>query len=130
MKATLGKNERLKSKKKMDLLFAGGKSFAYSPIRVIWYSSSEPLLFPAQVMFSVPKKSFKKATDRNRIKRMMREAYRLNKEILYEPLQKQGVYYLVAFLYTGKGICDWKKMQEILILSLQRLHTEANSSNS
>lgn len=128
MRNTLGKDERLKSRKKMEVLFQKGNSFLKSPIRVLWMFSDKELLFPAQIMFTVPKKSFKKSTDRNRIKRLMREAYRMNKSQIYEPLSNKGVYVIVAFIYTGNRLPEWKDINDKIILTLQRLAIDIEKS--
>ena len=128
MRNTLGKDERLKSRKKMEVLFQKGNSFLKSPIRVLWMFSDKELLFPAQIMFTVPKKSFKKSTDRNRIKRLMREAYRMNKGQIYEPLSNKGVYVIVAFIYTGNRLPEWKDINDKIILTLQRLAIDIEKS--
>lgn len=128
MRNTLGKDERLKSRKKMEVLFQKGNSFLKSPIRVLWMFSDKELLFPAQIMFTVPKKSFKKSTDRNRIKRLMREAYRMNKSQIYEPLSSKGVYVIVAFIYTGNRLPEWKDINDKIILTLQRLAIDIEKS--
>lgn len=112
----------------MDLLFTEGHSFVISPIRVIWMKAGDAIDAPAQVMFSVPKKSFKRATDRNFIKRHLREAYRLNKHLLYEPVQANSVQLITAFIYTGKKLSNWKDLQPKIILTLQRLAIEAISA--
>ena len=128
MRNTLGKDERLKSRKKMEVLFQKGNSFLKSPIRVLWMFSDKELLFPAQIMFTVPKKLFKKSTDRNRIKRLMREAYRMNKGQIYEPLSSKGVYVIVAFIYTGNRLPEWKDINDKIILTLQRLAIDIEKS--
>ena len=76
---TLGKEERLKSRKLIDQLFKEGKSFSSFPFRVVWKylpSASDSFL---KAGFTVSTKHFKKAVDRNRIRRLMKEAYRLQK---------------------------------------------------
>ena len=87
----LGKQARLKSRKVIDCLFKDGKSFTVFPFRVIYQFTKLPVTpdaFQLQAGFSVSKRHFKKAVDRNRIKRLMREAYRLQKNELETNIQK------------------------------------------
>src|SRR5271170_3084196 len=77
---TFKKEERLCNKKLIDGLFHSGSSFLCYPFKVSWLVVEEPRIYPAQIVFSVSKKRFKRAVDRNLIKRRMREAYRLNKQ--------------------------------------------------
>ena len=85
MRATLSKNDRLQRQKRSDYLFAAGKSAVSYPIRVVAVPAADDLLDarePAlQTLFSVAKKRFKRAVQRNRHKRRMREAYRLEKAV-------------------------------------------------
>lgn len=85
MRATLSKNDRLHRQKRIDYLFAAGKSAVSYPIRVVAVPAADDLLDarePAlQTLFSVAKKRFKRAVQRNRHKRRMREAYRLEKAV-------------------------------------------------
>ena len=76
MNNTLGKKERLKSQKLIGRLFEEGISIKIFPFRLIYIVTEKPLL---QSSFSVPKRNFKKAVDRNRIKRLIKEAYRLER---------------------------------------------------
>ncbi len=81
---TFKRAERLKSRKVIEQLFKQGQSFAQYPLRIVWVEMAEPRSeFPAQFALSVSKKKFKRAVDRNRIRRLVREAYRLNKHVLY-----------------------------------------------
>ena len=87
MRASLSKNDRLHRQKRIDYLFAAGKSAVFYPIRVVAVPAADDLLDvrevePAlQTLFSVAKKRFKRAVQRNRHKRRMREAYRLEKAV-------------------------------------------------
>ena len=85
MRASLSKNDRLHLQKRIDYLFAAGKSAVSYPIRVVAVPAADDLLDarePAlQTLFSVAKKRFKRAVQRNRHKRRMREAYRLEKAV-------------------------------------------------
>ncbi|HLG39467.1 MAG TPA: ribonuclease P protein component [Chitinophagaceae bacterium] len=115
---TLGKHERLKSRKSIEQLFSGGKKITAAPYRVFYIlntSVKEPsLLFGT----GVSAKNFKKAVDRNRIKRLTREAYRLQKNPLQEKIRSNYVQLNVFFIYTGKELPEYdevyKKTGDIL----------------
>src|SRR5476651_487329 len=77
---TFKKEERLCNKKLIDGLFHNGSSFLCYPFKASWMFVDNTQQFPAQIVFSVAKKRFKRAVDRNLIKRRMREAYRLHKQ--------------------------------------------------
>ena len=85
---TLGRHERLKSKKELANLFAHGKSFNAYPLRLVWRErEANDSSGPVQFAVSVPKKKFPKAVQRNHLKRLVREAYRYNKPKLQEVLE-------------------------------------------
>lgn len=83
------KIERLCSKKAIETLFAKGKSKTIFPIKLVHLPSDFESEFPIRAMFVVPKKKHKRANKRNTLKRRMREAYRLNKQTLYDALQEK-----------------------------------------
>ncbi len=117
---TLGKAERLKSRKQTELLFSEGNKFSIAPFR-IHYSFTKvekgSLLFGT----GVGKRNFKKAVDRNRIKRLIREAYRLQKKILKEKLQEKEGQLSVFFIYTGKDLPVYKEVYEKIGKGLDKL---------
>jgi ribonuclease P protein component len=121
---TLGKQERLKSRKTIDLLFKAGKSFSIFPLRVI-YQLPKPRLNTTggklQAGFTVGNKHFKKATDRNRIRRLMREAYRLQKNLLHAQLSENGEELNVFFVYTAKEKTTYETILAKMKLALDRL---------
>jgi ribonuclease P protein component len=126
---TLGKDERLKSRKAIEQLFKEGKSFAISPFRV--YYSPAPLT--VQFGVGVSTRNFKKAVDRNKIKRLMREAYRLQKISLVELLKEKQKGVNIFFIYTGKELPDYKLVStkvNLILNKLQKLLDENNTSNS
>lgn len=108
---TLDKSERLCSKKLIERLFAGGnKSFPAFPLRVVYapLEDGESAAAPVSILVSVPKKRFKHAVKRNRVKRQVREAYRLNKHILIEALQAQEFpkQMMLAFIWLDTRLHD------------------------
>ncbi len=118
------KGERLSSKKAISSLFQSGRSVASYPIRII-YSQTESEQYPAMVAISVPKRLFKKAVDRNLLKRRIREAYRLNKPEFYTSLQRNNTQMTMVILYQHKEILDYltveKGVKMALDLLLQKL---------
>ena len=100
---TLGRKERLKSKKELANLFTHGQSFSAYPLRVIWRErDADPAEQPVQFAVSVPKKKFPKAVDRNRLKRLIREAYRRNKQPLYDTVGQDRARASFFIIYVAK----------------------------
>ncbi len=88
LRYTFSRQERLKSRKIIGRLFTEGQSFIAYPLRVVWMPLDDPRedTPPVQMAVSVSKRVFKTAVERNRIKRLIREAYRLHKHELYQKL--------------------------------------------
>ncbi len=125
---TFKKEERLCNKKTIESLFKKGKaSFAY-PFNVKWTNNQSDNKFPAQILIIVPKRNFKKAVDRNRLKRIIREAYRKNKSILYQTLVFKNVNIAFALIYTEKEILKYKLIEDKIIITLQRLIKDIEKS--
>jgi ribonuclease P protein component len=121
------KEERLCNKRLIEQLFTNGSSFHLYPFRVTFLLSQE-ILVPAQVLIAVPKRRFKRAVDRNLLKRRIREAYRIHKRsFLYEFLGQQQTKVLFSIQYIGKEIHDYSfielKLKEVL-LKLQNEYTK------
>ena len=127
MKYTLGKEERLKSKKLIEKLYKNGSSVKAFPLRMIFLQTDHTSKFPAQVGVSVPKRNFKLAVDRNRIKRLMRESYRLQKEIVYKNLDLP---YIFMISYIGKEEFSFEdvslKMEKLLNKFINELNKDKN----
>ncbi len=112
---TLKKDERLSSKKDIQELFNNGSSFYLYPLKVITLPTTEATAH--QVLFSVPKRNFKRAVDRNLLKRRMREAYRLHKHLL--PTEPQVLN--IAYIYTSKDLLDYASIAKPIEQSLIRI---------
>ncbi len=121
---TFIKSERLSSKTAIDKLFQSGKSFNSTPFKIIWLPSEENDV-PAKILISVPKRLFKKAVDRNRLKRLIREAYRKNKGLLCFNLKNKKISFI--FIFTSKTTIDYKEMDEKIISALKRLSSNINT---
>ena len=119
-KLTLNSSERLKSSKLIEQLFKKGQSFSEFPLRVI-YLQSEKNIHHLQAAFSVSRKNFKKAVKRNRIKRLMKEAYRLQKLPLKNELERQLKSLSVFVIYTGNKLPEYKIIYEKMGVVLGRL---------
>jgi ribonuclease P protein component len=124
---TLGKNERLKSRKLIEQLFSTGKSFSVFPYRVVYLRTG--ITVTMQAGFGASGKNFKKAVDRNRIKRLTREAYRLQKKALNNKLEENNQRFALFFIYTGKDLPAYTLVYEKMGIILQKLITIADEIN-
>jgi ribonuclease P protein component len=119
---TFKKEERLCSKKLIEELFHNGSSFLLYPFRIVWLVHPLPAEVPAQVLINAPKRRFKKAVDRNLIKRRIREAYRLNKSAeLYSFLEDHSCQLLLGIQFVGKEIHDSEFIHKKFLLALAQL---------
>lgn len=122
---TLGKEERLKSRKQIEQLFDKGKSFVVAPFRIYFIVNSESPIQKGESRLKfgtgVSAKNFKKAVDRNRIKRLTREAWRLQKNEIREKTSETQKQLNVFFIYTGKELPDFTTVKDKVAIALKKL---------
>jgi ribonuclease P protein component len=128
---TLGKNERLKSRKAIDLLFSKGQRISQFPFRAFYiFEQDDRSNSKLRCGVGVSARNFKKAVDRNRIKRLTREAYRLQKPLL-DATMKGRIKALSLFLiYTGKELPDFTLVKEKIAIILEKLIQIANENTA
>jgi ribonuclease P protein component len=125
-KFTFPKSERLSKEMDIQELFTKGSSFYFHPFKVLLNVPSEKALTAHQVLISVSKRNFRKAVSRNRIKRIIREAYRVNKSLL-----PSALYLQIGFVYTHKEILSAKEVSSKMVHVLKRvLKVSAQSDKS
>lgn len=126
MKATYSKKEKLKSKKLIDQLFSEGQSVLVYPLRLVYCETTfvDDVLMKTGV--SVSKKHFKKAVERNKIKRLLREAYRLNKTAYFNNIPTQ---YALMILYIGKNVPKYIEVEQSLNKLFQKFIDKESKSN-
>ena len=120
---SFSKAEKLTGKKKIEELFNNGSSFYLNTFRVKYLASEEEC---HRILISVPKKNFKRAVDRNLLKRRIREAYRLNKSMIDNT---DGSSFYIAFIYLSKSILTFHEIQDQLIKSLKRFDSLEEKKN-
>ena len=127
---TFDKTERLTGTKRIDALFKEGESFISYPLRVMYLIHEQSTKAGCYILVSVPKKRIKKAVHRNRIKRLIRESYRLNKQLI-DPASFDERSIDVAFIYVKDNASEFsviqKSMQKALIQISDRIHKTEKS---
>ncbi len=116
---SLGKSERLKSRKQIDQIFETGKKITLFPFRLLY--RVEQGTGNIRAGFTVSSKNFPRAVDRNRIKRLIREAYRLQKKELETVVLTNDYSLHLFFIYTGREIVGYKEISEPLKKLLDKL---------
>jgi ribonuclease P protein component len=122
------KNERLCLKKDIDRLFGSGQSFISYPLRIVYLSDTGNSL-PASgisTLIGVPKKRIRHAVQRNRVKRLIREAYRLNKNEILNHCKQDGIYLQIAFMYVCDEIKPYSEMEKAILKAFTMILRKKN----
>ena len=160
MKTGFSKTERLCSYDLQQMLFAGKQHLFCYPFRVVYLAfeadhppynprlasladlplalqKKQPVAnrhllgpFPAQCLISAPAKRFKRAVDRNRIKRLTREAFRKNKSPFYAFLKENNLFCLLAFIYSASEILPFREIESKMAVSLQQLTNKLQATKT
>lgn len=126
MNFTYPKNERLKSKTTIGLLFSEGKSVSKYPLRLVYRIGGANQEEKIKIGVSVSKKYFKKAVDRNYFKRVLRETYRLNKHLLWDNLEEP---YSFMFFYQSKDRLTYEEINTKTIQLFEKFLQQVNKTN-
>jgi len=127
---TFERSERLKSTKIIGSLFREGNSFAAYPLRVVWAPTQAGPTGMATMAVSVSKKRFKTAVERNRVKRLVREAYRLHKHLLYERLKAREEHISIMISYIGQEILPYNEVERGIMKMLRKLEESHKQKQS
>lgn len=126
-KLTFPKKERLKSRKAIEKLFSSGQRIKSYPVMLVWNIGQHDCGNPLKVGVSVSKRKVRKAVHRNRIKRLMREAYRLNQSQLVKSLSENNELHLdVMFIYADKEMPTFADIEPKIKRLLDRLIKDLN----
>lgn len=124
---TFGKDEKLCSQTAITDLFSKGKQIFKHPVKLIWMPVEDGSIISNKVIITVSKRNFKRAVDRNKIKRLLRECYRKNKHITEALLTDQKV--MIGLIYIGKNISRYNILEPIIIELLHRLNSDYEKSS-
>ena len=126
MRFTFKKEERLYGHSALDHVYNKGKHLHHQSIKLIFIEVPQGIISPCRIVFSVPKRSFKKAVDRNLIKRRMREIYRNHKHLLYKKFNEKQKSIHLYMIYTSKQIIPFDELKENMVKALETLVNKVN----
>lgn len=129
-KLTFTKKEIVSGKTRIEKIFASGRAFLIYPFRVVYLEYDVNDNVAPSLLISIPKKRLKRATDRNRMKRLAREAYRLNKGRLILDNIPEGVGVDIAVIYVADKLLPYYMVEKSIIRALQEISKRINSSQA
>ena len=126
MNQTFGKKEKLKSKILITKLFDEGRSVSSFPLKLVYIPVQQSSI-SIKTGVTVAKRNFKSAVDRNRIKRLLRESYRLNKALVFN---NTDAHFAFLFLYLGKDMPSFEQLDQKMKLVLNKFKLQINEKNT
>ncbi|MBS1731566.1 MAG: ribonuclease P protein component [Bacteroidetes bacterium] len=108
------RKDKLKSRKLIGKVFETSQSLSVFPLKVLYLQTPLPVNTTIQSGFTVGRKNFPKAIHRNRIKRLMRETYRMNNALLKEVIKKYEIQLALFFIFTGKSLPDYEQVNRAM----------------
>lgn len=122
---SLSKSERLKNVKQIDYLFGNAVVYKAYPLIFSYLMPENLQQSPVQMLFSAPKRIFKKAVDRNRVKRVLRDRFRLLKPDFIEALNGKNLQ--AAFIYTSRETIDYRQIDKSMKKIIRELHDKTRA---
>lgn len=120
----LSKPEILRGEKRLEKLYKSGKRIHADSVLIIKLETETEDEHPVKAAFVIPKRNFRKATVRNRLRRQLREAWRLNKQPLIDVMKSKNKALFLLLIYTGKTLPGFSALQQKIVLLLHRLIRE------
>ncbi len=114
------KSKRISSKRDIEFLFSSGKSYLFFPFRLVVTQTTESD-FPLKILVSVPKSKIKHAVKRNRIKRLTREAWRLNTQDIISKLETENKYFFAGLIYVHHELPEYKTVEKAVLKIIQQI---------
>lgn len=121
---TLKKDERIRGSKRIEYLFVNGLSFVSYPLRVVFIEQSRVTSSQVSIFVSVPKKKIKSAVARNRVRRLIHEAYRLNKYTFDRNCLNENQMLEIAFVYLKNEMSDYETIERSVRKALKEIEKQ------
>ncbi|MBL7929262.1 MAG: ribonuclease P protein component [Bacteroidia bacterium] len=120
----LSKAEILRGENQIDRLYKSGKRISTPPLLIIKTETEKTDEHPVKAAFVIPKRNFRKATQRNRLRRQLKEAWRLNKQPLIDVMKVKNKTLQLLLIYSGKTPVSFSELEQKIVILLHRLIRE------